>query len=496
MEEVVRSQPEVAVNHYNMAILDARRLRFDHARQGLRRALEMMPDYPEAQDALDRIDALDAISARLGPEKADEPTPTVVERADLWSRLGNPIQANRLWVILLGRADARRPTCSAGRRPRTHRRSPAGPGRPCWQRGGRVYLPRSWNALEAERTGGSPCRPHSRPGGPSLELARSLPSSWRRPDALRRPRSREWCTLREEPHVPRSSTSSWSSARITRSTTCSGYTPGARPADPEPPLPRDRGRARGSGAPTFPGRPNPSRTVDLPTRSTHGGSVATPGCRAPVGSASPGTRGEHPMNASLRIFPMAPLPSASSSAPATQSAIRSTASSRCGSRSHAGRVTCSSGPPARPGSRSNRRGMARTVRAIQRRAPSSMGFHDMERGELPGLRALARAYAISDNHHQSVMGGSGPNYIALVTGDVAIFADSPSAPARSMAASTRIRIPSAGLRGTRIGISTAAARRHRTSSAPTGASPEWRRSARTSIGSGCRTDVHLAPGTR
>lgn len=49
----------------------------------------------------------------------------------------------------------------------------------------------------------------------------------------------------------------------------------------------------------------------------------------------------------------------------------------------------------------------------------SMGYHDMAGGNLAGLQTLARTYALSDNYHQSIMGGSMANYIALVTGDVA-----------------------------------------------------------------------------
>lgn len=51
----------------------------------------------------------------------------------------------------------------------------------------------------------------------------------------------------------------------------------------------------------------------------------------------------------------------------------------------------------------------------------AMGFYNMETGDLPELKALADQYAISDNYHQSIMGGTGANFIALVTGDVGYF---------------------------------------------------------------------------
>lgn len=51
----------------------------------------------------------------------------------------------------------------------------------------------------------------------------------------------------------------------------------------------------------------------------------------------------------------------------------------------------------------------------------AMGFYNMAMGDAPILRNLAEHYAISDNYHQPIMGGTGPNYFALATGDVAYF---------------------------------------------------------------------------
>jgi phospholipase C len=47
-----------------------------------------------------------------------------------------------------------------------------------------------------------------------------------------------------------------------------------------------------------------------------------------------------------------------------------------------------------------------------------MGFYNLHNGDLPYFRSLADRYTISDNFHQPVMGGTGTNFIALVTGDV------------------------------------------------------------------------------
>ena len=51
----------------------------------------------------------------------------------------------------------------------------------------------------------------------------------------------------------------------------------------------------------------------------------------------------------------------------------------------------------------------------------AMGFYNMAKGDAPIMRKLAENYAIGDNYHQPIMGGTGPNYFALATGDVAYF---------------------------------------------------------------------------
>jgi phospholipase C len=51
----------------------------------------------------------------------------------------------------------------------------------------------------------------------------------------------------------------------------------------------------------------------------------------------------------------------------------------------------------------------------------AMGFYNMAKGDAPYFRVLARSYALADNYHQPVMGGTGANYIALSTGDAAPY---------------------------------------------------------------------------
>ena len=60
----------------------------------------------------------------------------------------------------------------------------------------------------------------------------------------------------------------------------------------------------------------------------------------------------------------------------------------------------------------------------------AMGFYNMAAGDAPYFRQLADTYALSDNHHQPVMGGTGANFQALATGHaIAYWCDgSPAEP--------------------------------------------------------------------
>ena len=50
-----------------------------------------------------------------------------------------------------------------------------------------------------------------------------------------------------------------------------------------------------------------------------------------------------------------------------------------------------------------------------------MGFYNMAGGDAPTFNYLAHHYAMSDNYHQAVMGGTGANHIMLGTGDAAFY---------------------------------------------------------------------------
>jgi phospholipase C len=54
---------------------------------------------------------------------------------------------------------------------------------------------------------------------------------------------------------------------------------------------------------------------------------------------------------------------------------------------------------------------------------TSMGFYNVQQGDVPYFKMLADTYSMSDNFHQSVMGGTGANHIMLGTGDAIWFSD-------------------------------------------------------------------------
>jgi phospholipase C len=53
-----------------------------------------------------------------------------------------------------------------------------------------------------------------------------------------------------------------------------------------------------------------------------------------------------------------------------------------------------------------------------------MGVYNMAAGDYPYFQSLAQNFTISDNYHQPIMGGTGPNSQFLMTGDVYYYTDS------------------------------------------------------------------------
>jgi phospholipase C len=54
---------------------------------------------------------------------------------------------------------------------------------------------------------------------------------------------------------------------------------------------------------------------------------------------------------------------------------------------------------------------------------TAMGFYNVQKGDAPYFKTLADTYAMSDNFHQSVDGGTGANHIMLGHGDMIYYSD-------------------------------------------------------------------------
>ena len=59
---------------------------------------------------------------------------------------------------------------------------------------------------------------------------------------------------------------------------------------------------------------------------------------------------------------------------------------------------------------------------------NSMAFYNVQKGDVPFLKRLADEYSMSDNFHQSVMGGTGANHVMLGTGDTMFWSDGHGSP--------------------------------------------------------------------
>jgi acid phosphatase len=59
----------------------------------------------------------------------------------------------------------------------------------------------------------------------------------------------------------------------------------------------------------------------------------------------------------------------------------------------------------------------------------AMGFYNMTQGDAPVFKFIADHYAMSDNFHQGIMGGTGASFIYLGTGDLAYYNDGNGNPA-------------------------------------------------------------------
>ncbi|MGB7587236.1 MAG: alkaline phosphatase family protein, partial [Solirubrobacterales bacterium] len=61
---------------------------------------------------------------------------------------------------------------------------------------------------------------------------------------------------------------------------------------------------------------------------------------------------------------------------------------------------------------------------------NSMAFYNVQKGDVPVLKALADEYSMSDNFHQAVMGGTGANHVMMGTGDAIFWSDGKGNPTK------------------------------------------------------------------
>ena len=70
---------------------------------------------------------------------------------------------------------------------------------------------------------------------------------------------------------------------------------------------------------------------------------------------------------------------------------------------------------------------------------TALGFYNVQQGDAPYFKSLADRYAMSDNFHQSVNGGTGANHVMLGHGDMIWYSDghgNPAAPPNNVAVFT------------------------------------------------------------
>jgi phospholipase C len=63
----------------------------------------------------------------------------------------------------------------------------------------------------------------------------------------------------------------------------------------------------------------------------------------------------------------------------------------------------------------------------------AMGFYNMSAGDVPYFASLANQYALSDNYHQFLPGGTGPNSISIGTAAPLVYSNSKGTPAKPIA---------------------------------------------------------------
>ena len=106
MMEVLRLEPNLPQNHFNLGIMLARHLRFDEAEASLRRALQLAPRYADAQAGLQFVARARETWSQLRPETEAAPREIRVAWAHFWNSLGDPRRSAAAWAGILRSPEA------------------------------------------------------------------------------------------------------------------------------------------------------------------------------------------------------------------------------------------------------------------------------------------------------------------------------------------------------------------------------------------------------
>ncbi len=82
-----------------------------------------------------------------------------------------------------------------------------------------------------------------------------------------------------------------------------------------------------------------------------------------------------------------------------------------------------SNPPTEAQWTANKYALYDSVPTTTGEGSAALGFYNVQQGDVPYFKSLADTYAMSDNFHQSVNGGTGANHIMLGHGDAIWFSD-------------------------------------------------------------------------
>jgi tetratricopeptide (TPR) repeat protein len=107
LARMVAERPDAPLNHFNLAMAQARVLAFDGAESSLATALRLYPDYEAAQTFERNLAVAREEWEALPPPARDESTDVRAARARVMARLGARYDARLLWGLVVAAGNAR-----------------------------------------------------------------------------------------------------------------------------------------------------------------------------------------------------------------------------------------------------------------------------------------------------------------------------------------------------------------------------------------------------